>query len=66
MRHLKVPTCSHCGLPRRGSAGVLLKSGYYPLCHPDEGLDCYHLVTVYKHPITNCTKCQPIERSASE
>jgi hypothetical protein len=29
----------------------------YDLCHPDDGLDCYRLVTVYKHPIDNCPHC---------
>lgn len=32
--------------------GSIHKDGVnYPLCHPDEGLDCYHLVTVYGEKI---------------
>ena len=26
------------------------------LCHPDEGMDCYHLATVYRHPLP-CRDC---------
>jgi hypothetical protein len=43
--------CAHCGLPQRGSAAVTVAGVTYNLCHPDIGLDCYHLVTVYKEPI---------------
>jgi hypothetical protein len=37
--------CGHCGEPQRGYASLW----GIPLCHPDEGLDCYRLVTVYGH-----------------
>lgn len=36
-------TCAHCARPQSGYASV----GVQPLCHPDEGMDCYRLVTVY-------------------
>lgn len=36
-------TCAHCANERRGYASV----GVQPLCHPDAGMDCYRLVTVY-------------------
>lgn len=38
--------CVHCRRPADGYAS----SEAGRLCHPDNGLDCYHLVTVYKHP----------------
>lgn len=37
--------CAHCLGPQVGSASVAGQS----LCHPDGGLDCYRLVTVYHH-----------------
>lgn len=43
--------CDHCGKPQRGSAGMSRGGEDYVLCHPDDGLDCYHLVTVYGEPI---------------
>ena len=51
--------CGHCGPPARGGAGV----GDTPLCHPDGGMDCYRLVTVYRHP-TPCFGCETIARRA--
>ena len=46
-------TCAHCGGPMRGFAR--LNDDW--LCHPDdEGMDCYHLVTVWCHA-TPCTTC---------
>jgi hypothetical protein len=49
--------CVHCQLPLVGWAGV--PAG--PVCHPSgipgerSSMDCYHLVTVYKHPTPcNC------------
>lgn len=47
--------CSHCQCIMRGSAGLTLDGVHYPLCHPDEGMDCYRLVTVYKHPVVGCS-----------
>ncbi len=46
--------CSHCGGVMRGSAGLSLDGVHHPLCHPDTGMDCYRLVTVFKHPVTGC------------
>lgn len=46
-------TCAHCGDPQVGYA----MAGGQPLCHADFGLDCYRLVTVFKHPTPcDCTK----------
>lgn len=52
-RH-KLLHCTHCGNQQRGSAGMDLHGTYYPLCHPDAGMDCYRLVTVYQHPAVDC------------
>jgi hypothetical protein len=49
--------CAHCRRPQQGLAGVSLSGIYYPLCHPDEGLDCYRLVTVYRHALNQCRRC---------
>jgi hypothetical protein len=40
-----VRICGHCEQPMRGMAS----KGDTWLCHPDEGIDCYRLVTVYGH-----------------
>lgn len=45
-------TCGHCGERMRGYASFRNKW----LCHPDDGLDCYRLVTVYGHPMP-CFPC---------
>lgn len=47
-------TCAHCGNPMQGSAGLTLANTHYYLCHPDTGMDCYRLVTVFQHPVSNC------------
>lgn len=39
------PDCGHCGMPIVGYASV---DGRH-LCHPDSGMDCYRLVSVYHH-----------------
>ncbi len=39
------PICGHCSRPMRGSASL----NDTALCHPDDGMDCYRLVTIYKH-----------------
>ena len=44
--------CAHCGHRVRGSASY----NGLPLCHPDEGMDCYHLVTVWGHKMP-CDPC---------
>ncbi len=37
--------CAHCSGVLRGFGSV----NGLPLCHPDNGMDCYHLVTLYRH-----------------
>ncbi len=44
--------CAHCAHPARGYSTVQDSV----LCHPDYGLDCYQLVTVYLHPMP-CRQC---------
>lgn len=44
--------CSHCGFGMLGYASV----GLDFLCHPDAGIDCYRLVTVYHHE-SPCQTC---------
>jgi hypothetical protein len=39
------PTCGHCGGPLRGYGNV----HGVKVCHPDDGLDCYALVTLAGH-----------------
>lgn len=39
--------CDHCGREQRGYAHLYRDGVNYALCHPDEGVDCYRLVTVY-------------------
>lgn len=45
VRHVTGDVCAHCHGPQIGSAYV----DRQPLCHPDYGLDCYRLVTLYRH-----------------
>lgn len=49
------PSCGHCGRVQDGYAAV----GNTPLCHPDEGMDCFKLVTLYGHA-TPCDTCTPV------
>jgi hypothetical protein len=44
--------CAHCGFELLGYASV----GLDLLCHPDFGIDCYRLVTIYHHDIP-CRTC---------
>jgi hypothetical protein len=39
--------CAHCG--KVGETYGQLNSS--PLCHPNVGMDCYRLVTIYHEPI---------------
>lgn len=39
--------CGHCQRPMRGMASA----GSTWLCHPDDGMDCYRLVTLYGHRV---------------
>jgi hypothetical protein len=53
----RLPTiCGHCHKAQRGFASVTVDGDSVPLCHPDDGPDCYHLVTVYHHPMP-CPDC---------
>jgi hypothetical protein len=56
--------CGHCGGPLRGYATL----GNIKLCHPDEGMDCYRLVTLYGHGapcvIQPCYEPKPELRAA--
>lgn len=50
--------CAHCGNRMRGVASKTVRGRTYWLCHPDEGMDCYRLVTLYHHELnTACAKC---------
>lgn len=57
---LRPDVCVHCGRKmgdhEGGSGGV----NGLPLCHPnvDGRPDCYHLVTVYHHPVADCARCR--------
>lgn len=47
--------CAHCVDEMRGYA----MAGDRWLCHPDEGQDCYRLVTVWGHdPYPGCRQCE--------
>jgi len=48
-------TCGHCRGFLRGYAGIDSQR----VCHPDVGLDCYRLVTVYRHPLP-CPACHDV------
>lgn len=48
---MNVSECAHCGRPGPMHASLLRGGRTFPLCHPDDGLDCYRLVTVYGEPI---------------
>lgn len=53
--------CGHCGKPVKGHASAAKEW----LCHPDEGVDCYRLVTVYDHPADakgDCDQCKSPRR----
>jgi hypothetical protein len=53
--------CGHCSQPQRGFASVTYAGAPMPLCHPDDGPDCYRLVTVYHHP----TPCDCSDHAAA-
>lgn len=63
---LRPNICVHCGRPMGdfdgGYGAVNNDHGVnLPLCHPNalDRPDCYHLVTVYHHPVTDCQRCSP-------
>jgi hypothetical protein len=41
--------CQHCSGIVIGHATVYFDDKSYPVCHPNTGLDCYKLVTIYNH-----------------
>lgn len=45
--------CGYCLARVQGSAAITTDSGTVYLCHPDEGQDCYRLVTVYHKPLAD-------------
>ena len=47
------PKCAHCEKPQRGRASYNME----PLCHPNEGMDCYTLVSREHHEMP-CYPCQ--------
>lgn len=52
--------CVHCGRLCRNFDGGYASAGKdYALCHPNapDRPDCYHMVTVYHHPLENCERC---------
>lgn len=54
-------TCGHCGRVQDGYAAV----GNVPLCHPDTGMDCFKLVTLYGHGAP-CGMCKPDTRPSDQ
>lgn len=49
--------CAHCRGQRYGHATAYNGlGGRVKLCHPDEGMDCYRLVTIYRHSLP-CLQC---------
>jgi hypothetical protein len=53
--------CVHCGrVTNNYDGGYGGSHSGLPLCHPNtyDRPDCYHMVTVYYHPLTGCTRCQ--------
>lgn len=57
---LRPDVCVHCGRRMRDNEDGFGGIGELPLCHPDadDRPDCYHLVTVYHHPVYDCVRCQ--------
>ncbi len=66
--------CGHCGRTMGDYAGGYASVGDVAVCHPNEPgrPDCYHFVTVYRHPLRDCPKCaqtskeMPMEPDHSE
>ncbi|TDC34205.1 hypothetical protein E1211_17815 [Micromonospora sp. 15K316] len=53
--------CGHCRTPMRGYARL----GDIWLCHPDDGLDCYRMVTLYGHGAP-CFPCASIHYQGAD
>lgn len=65
MRDANVLRCEHCGTSRPSSEMGThwpIGGGVYYLCHPNDGRDCYHLVTTGAEPLS-CPKVSPVEGS---
>lgn len=52
-----IRTCAHCLKTIHGPSSGSVGDG--SVCHPDNGMDCYRLVTVYQHPMP-CPTCQAV------
>lgn len=53
--------CGHCVNPMRGHASISEATGTVWLCHPDDGEDCYRLVTVWGHDTSgDCHLCAEV------
>lgn len=52
--------CVHCGRMMGDYEGGYGTYNNLPLCHPNapERPDCYHMVTVYLHPVGDCFRCR--------
>ncbi len=55
--------CAHCSYPPTGVARIWRDGTSRVLCHPDIGLDCYDLVTVWGHTMP-CMRRDCLIRSA--
>jgi len=58
---LRPDQCVHCGRTMGDYEGGFGRSvENLPLCHPnvDNRPDCFHMVTVYTHPVAGCLRCQ--------
>lgn len=49
--------CAHCGTKLQDQGSGFVRD--QPVCHPDVGMDCYRLVTVYDHPLP-CRACRAV------
>lgn len=59
-----VPTCAHCQETIEGPPATIWRGGPTHYLHHEDGhLDCYHVVTVYRHPMP-CRWCDPQEAHA--
>jgi hypothetical protein len=55
--------CAHCRRPQVGRASLSTEDGLFHLCHPNEGMDCYVLVTRDLHEYDGSCSC--VERDCS-
>lgn len=54
-----ITDCVHCGRKCGESAGGSASVNGIQVCHPNEPgrPDCYHMVTVYHHELSDCRRC---------